>query len=184
METNLTVALILAHLGASFVPWIIVMLAGGGLGYLLATLLRRWFQGHPRALDLMVLLPWRSIAMWIALVMIDTPWMIWVFGLGTRSTIIAIGMALAALFVPWMTSAFLHGWYPASPLRQIGSVVRTSAILAIVLPVFLQAGMGYFIDRVSFDLDTSKMILGYEVLGMMMVGVDLIGGILLLIKGR
>jgi hypothetical protein len=183
VETDLTGSRILVHLGISLVPWLIVMLAGGGLGYLVATLLRRWFQGHPRALDRMVLLPWRSIAILIALVMVNTPLMMWYFGLGTLSASIATGVALSVLFVPWMTSAFLHLWYPASPFRKIGSIVRTSAILAIVLPVFLQMGVGYFIYQTS---GTPEMTLGYEVVGAMMVGVDLISGILLLFikKGK
>jgi hypothetical protein len=184
VETNLTISHILTHLGSSFVPWLVVMTAGGGLGYLFAALLHRWFQGHPRALEFSVLLPWRSIAILIALVMVNTPLMMWYFGLGTGSTIIAIGTALSALFIPWMTSAFLHLWYPdASPFRKIGSIVRTFAILAIVFPVFLQIGVGYFIYQIS---GTPEMILGYGVVGALMVGVDLIGGILLLLikKGK
>jgi hypothetical protein len=187
VETDLTVSLILVHLGISLVPWIIVMLAGGGLAYLLATLLRRWFQGHPRALELMVLLPWRSIASLIALVMINTSLMMWYFGFGTLSASVSTGVALSVLFVPWITSAFLHSWYPTSLFRKIGSIVRTFAILAIVLPVFLQMGMGHFIYQASYDPDMdSKIILGYEVVGALMVGVDLIGGILLLFikKGK
>lgn len=183
METDLTVSHILVHLGISLVPWGIVTLAGGGLGYLAAILLRRWFQGHPHALEASVLLPWRSIAILIALVMVNTPLMIWYFGLGTLSASIATGVALGVLFVPWITSAFLHSWYPTSPPRKIGAIVRTSAILAIVLPVFLQMGVGYFIYQTS---GTPEMIVGYEVVAVMMVGVDLIGGILLLFikKGK
>lgn len=184
METDLTLSRILAHLGLSLVPWLIVMLAGGGIGYLLAILFRRWFQGHPRAFDLMVFLPWRSIAVLIALVAINTPFTIWNFGLDPLSTSVTIGVALSVLFVPWITSIFLYSEYPISTRRKVLSLVRTFTILSIVLPVFLQAGVGYFIYQVSFNLDTPNMILGYEVVGAMMLGVDLIVGLVQYVLGR
>jgi len=115
--------------------------------------------------------------MLIALVAINAPFTVWNFGLGPLSTSITIGVALSVLFVPWITSIFLYSEYPVSTRRKVLSLVRTFAILSVVLPVFLQAGVGYFIYQVSFNLDPPNMILGYEVVGAMMLGVDLVIGL-------
>ena len=46
METDLSLSMILQHLEVSLIPWLIVMVVGGGLGYFFAILLRKWFQDH------------------------------------------------------------------------------------------------------------------------------------------
>jgi hypothetical protein len=179
METNLTFPLLLAYLGISLIPWLIVMLAGGGFGYLLAVLFLRWFKGHQRAFDLMVLLPWRSIAIFIALVVINTPLMVWKFGIGLLSPSLSTGVALFVLFVPFIAHMLLNSWHPISAHGKVVSIVRTFAILSLALSVFLQTtGMGYFIYRASSELDFSKLILGYEVVGVMLLGADLLIGLI------
>ena len=179
METNLTFPLILEHLGVSLIPWLIVMPAGGGFGYLLAVLFLRWFKGRQRAFDLMALLPWRSIAIFIALVVINTPFMVWKFGIGLLAPSLSIGVALFVLFVPFIAHTLLNSWHPISAREKVVSIVRTFAILSLALSVFLQTtGMGYLIYRVSSELDFPKLILGYEVIGVMLLGADLIIGLI------
>jgi hypothetical protein len=179
METNLTFPLLLAYLGISLIPWLIVMLAGGGLGYLLAVLSQRWFKGHQRAFDLMALLPWRSITIFIALVVINTPLMVWKFGIGLLAPSLSIGVALFVLFVPFIAHTLLNLWHPISAHGKVVSIVRTFAILSLALSAFLQTtGMGYFIYRVSSELDFPKLILGYEVVGVILLGTDLIIGLI------
>ena len=178
METDLTLSMILQHLEVSLIPWLIVMVVAGGLGYVFAILLRKWFQGHQRVLNLLVLLPWRSVAIWIALVVIYSPLMVWQFGLGTIAGSVAVGVALSSLIIPWITTTLVRSWVPLSTIGKILSIVRLSAILSIALPVFLNIGMGYFISRGSFDLEIQKMTLGYEVVGAMLLGTDIVLGII------
>ena len=178
METDLTLSMILQHLEVSLIPWLIVMVVAGGLGYVFAILLRKWFQGHQRVLNLLVLLPWRSVAIWIALVVIYSPLMVWQFGLGTIAGSVAVGVALSSLMIPWITTTLVRSWVPLSTIGKILSIVRLSAILSIALPVFLNIGMGYFISRGSFDLEIQKMTLGYEVVGAMLLGTDIVLGII------
>jgi hypothetical protein len=179
METNLTFPLLLAYLGISLIPWLIVMLAGGGFSYLLAVLFLSWFKGRQRAFDLMALLPWRSIAIFIALVVINTPLMVWKFGIGLLAPSLSIGVALFVLFVPFNAHTLLNSWHPISAHGKVVSIVRTFAILSLALSAFLQTtGMGYFIYRVSSELDFPKLILGYEVVGVMLLGADLIIGLI------
>ena len=178
METDLTLSMILQHLEVSLIPWLIVMVVGGGLGYFFAILFRKWFQDHQRVLNLLVLLPWRSVAIWIALVVIYSPLMVWQFGLGTIAGSVAVGVALSSLMIPWITTTLVRSWVPLSTIGKILSIVRLSAILSIALPVFLNIGMGYFISRGSFDLEIQKMTLGYEVVGAMLLGTDIVLGII------
>ena len=178
METDLSLSMILQHLEVSLIPWLIVMVVGGGLGYFFAILFRKWFQDHKRVLNLLVLLPWRSVAIWIALVVIYSPLMVWQFGLGTIAGSVAVGVALSSLMIPWITTTLVRSWVPLSTIGKILSIVRLSAILSIALPVFLNIGMGYFISRVSFDLEIQKMTLGYEVVGAMLLGTDIVLGII------
>jgi len=178
METDLTLSMILQHLEVSLIPWLIVMVVGGGLGYFFAILFRKWFQDHQRVLNLLVLLPWRSVAIWIALVVIYSPLMVWQFGLGTIAGSVAVGVALSSLMIPWITTTLVRSWVPLSTIGKILSIVRLSAILSIALPVFLNIGMGYFISQGSFDLEIQKMTLGYEVVGAMLLGTDIVLGII------
>ena len=178
MGLELTLPLFLSTLLVSLIPWLIVILVSGGLGYPFAILLRRWFQSHPWGLNYLVLLPWRSVAAWIALVVIQTPLIIWQFGLGQISTGIAVGIALSVLILPWMTSTIIRSWYPLSLLPKVLSIFRMSAILSIVLSVLLYAGVGYFLYHASWNSDFHKMITAYQVVGALLLGLDLLFGLI------
>ncbi len=192
-ELTLTLPIVLQHLQVALIPWLIVMLAGGGLSYLLSRPLRSWVNDHPRAPRFLTLIPWRSATIWSALVVIQSPWVIFSFGLGTFSASLSLGIALGLLIIPWLLAASLRSWYRTGTYEKgfsnpnaiewesLLNIVRLSAILSIVLVVFLQAGMGYFIWRSSSTNDFSKMFQGYEVVGLMMVVVDFIFGVIHLV---
>ena len=189
-ELTLTLPMVLQHLQVALIPWFIVILMGGGLNYQLSGPLRSWVNHHPRATRFLTLIPWRSATIWAALVVIQSPWFTFSFGLGTFSASISLGIALGLLILPWLVSASLHSSNQASTYEKgfsnpkaiqresLLNMVRLSAILSIVLVVFLQAGMGYFIWRSSAANDFAKMIQGYEVVGLMMLVVDFIFGVI------
>lgn len=176
MEPSLTLQLILQHLSVSLIPWLIIMVIGGGLGYGFSFLIHRWLYDHKWLLNILVFLPWRSVIIWIALVAIHSPLMIWQFGLGPISASVAIGIALCVFIIPSITVILLQSLYPPSSLGKIMSIARTSAILSIALVVLLDTGMGYYILRVSSSLGFQKIILAYLVVGAMMLGIDLVLG--------
>jgi hypothetical protein len=179
MQTNLTWFIFLQHLGVSLIPWLIVLLVGGGLGYLLATLFHRWFKHHPGAEEIMVLFPWRSLAIFAAFAVIHSSLMAWNFGLPTLVTSNSIAVELFVLFVPWVTYTFLNSWHPAGTRSQVFSLIRTFTVLSLVLPVFLQtAGLGYYIYMAAYWFNVPHVTLGYEVVGAMMFGADLIIGLI------
>jgi hypothetical protein len=187
METNLTLEMILEQLEVSLIPWLIVTVLSLGLGYGLAALLRHWFLGRPRTSHWLELLPWRSVAIWIALIAVNTPITMIQFGLGSvTGGIVGVGVALGSFMIPWVTAEFLHAWFPLSTREKIFSVVRMAAILSMVFPVFLIFGMGFFIYVSNEDVGfPQKMILAYEVLGAMLLATEIVLGIVqFAISGR
>jgi len=59
------------------------------------------------------------------------------------------------------------------------SVARTSAVLSIALVVILSTtGMGYYIHEVSDALDIQRMSIAYGVVAAMLLGVDLVFGLI------
>ncbi len=178
MEPNLSVPLVLQHLYISLIPWLVVMILGGGFGYGFASLLRKWLEGRQSWLNSLSLLPWRSLVTWTAIVVIDSPLMVWKFGLGTPSGSITVGIALGMFIVPWVTYTLLRSWFPLNTPGKLLVIARVAAILSIALQVFLNTGMGYFIAQASYALDLPKMSLGYTVVGVMLFGVDLLFGMI------
>ena len=179
MEPDLTLQLILQHLSVALIPWLIMMPFAGWLGYALAGLIHRQVSAHTRVLKTLVFLPWRAVMIWIALVDINSSLLIWWFGLGTLSASVAIAIALGLLITPLVTLTLLQAWYPPSLIERIMSVARTSAVLSIALVVILlTSGMGYYINQVSAALDIQKMIIAYGAVAAMLLGVDLIFGLI------
>ena len=179
MDANLTLSLIWEHLGVSLIPWLIFMLVGGGLGYLFATLFRHWFQGHPRSFHLIVLLPWRSIVILTTLVVVNTPLMIWNFGLGTLSASLAIGVALRVLihsldyeYTPLFMASHQYAWKGIFGCSNIHySFSGLSCLSANWSGIFHLPG-------ILCARSLSKMTLGYEMVGAMLLGTDLLIGVI------
>ena len=179
MGPDLTLQMILQHLSVALIPWLIMMPFAGGLGYALAGLIRRQVSAHRWILKTLAFLPWRAVAIWIALVDINSFLLIWWLGLGTLSASVTVAIALGLLITPLVTLTLLQAWYPPSLIERIMSVARTSAVLSIALVVILlTSGMGYYINQVSAALDIQKMIIAYGVVAAMLLGVDLIFGLI------
>lgn len=179
MDLELNLSLNLYHLLVSLIPWGIATVVGGGLGYVLAVLLRRWFQNHPHGINYLVLLPWRSIVIWVAHVLIYSPsFLIWQFGLGPFSTGLTVGIVLSLLIIPTSVRVFMRSIFPPNLKEDAISIVRLAAILSIVLTVFLNDGVGYYLNRASSTNDFQKMGLGYEIVGVMLLGIDLLFGLI------
>jgi ABC-type nitrate/sulfonate/bicarbonate transport system permease component len=53
---------------------------------------------------------------------------------------------------------------------------RTLAILAVAIEVLIHFGLGNFLDNAARTLDTLKINQGFAVIGIMMLGLDLLIG--------
>jgi ABC-type nitrate/sulfonate/bicarbonate transport system permease component len=176
METDLTLEMALYHLGISLFATLIAIVLGFGLGYLLTLLLRHWVQRSPGFRNVLVIFPWRAISTWIALIFASSGLMIFEFGLGFPADVISIAGILVVFTIPWMVQAKLSAYFPLSGLGKMISFGRTLAILAVAIEVLIHFGLGNFLDNAARTLDTLKINQGFAVIGIMMLGLDLLIG--------
>jgi polyferredoxin len=122
MEVILSWKLVVGHLFVAFCGWIIMLVVGGGIGDWLAKLIARRQQKHPQGEKFRVLLPWRSIVIFIALFFMRNQFIAHFninLGLGIKSDVTLLAIALTALFIPWSTRAFLRSWGIAAKKNEI-----------------------------------------------------------------
>lgn len=176
METDLSLEMTLYHLGISLFATVIAIILGFGLGYLFTFLLRNGVQRSPGLRNVLVIFPWRSISTWIALIIARSGLMVFEFGLGFPSDVISIAGILVVFIIPWMVQVKLSAYFPLSELGKMISFSRTLAVLAVAVEVLIQFGLGNFLDNAASQLDIPKINQVYAVLGIMMVGLDLLLG--------
>ena len=187
MDRTITLEIVLSHLIVSLIPFLISIFLGVSIGYFIARLIRNLIRTHPNVMPFLVLLPWRSIASWAALVTIYSPFVMftWLFilhyGLGMVPIGISTGLVLLILIIPWSIDAFLKSAYQPDNIRKIFSIFRLSAILSLTIPTFSEIGMGYFVSRSNSSADFQNMKLGYGTVGVLMVVVDILLGFIQLI---
>jgi hypothetical protein len=178
MDTNIW-ANIGDHLVVSLVSWLAVSIVGGGLGYLAAKLLSSWIKRSPDVLPLIALFPWRSIAAWISVYAITSPYVRVRFGIGNASGV----YSMTIVFFAWAIFAFaqtsLHHWFDAPLQARILSTIRTLAILSIALTATTVHGMGFLIVYKGFQgPDFELATQGFEITAILLIVVDVfLGGI-------
>jgi hypothetical protein len=179
MPTELTWSIIVQHLGLSLIPFIIVILAGTGISYLLARLFNSCLVKVPGLKKFMVFVPWRAVAIFMAFAILSSSFLTRNFFLPSLVPGNSNGAILCVLFIPWITDVFLRSWHPRNLREKVFSTIRTISVLSFILPMFLQsAGMGYFIYMAAYWFETTKVNFGYWVLLLMTVVIDLIIGII------
>jgi ABC-type proline/glycine betaine transport system permease subunit len=184
MNGDLTWQLAVYHFGISLFGWLLAILVGGMVGALLSSLLRGWvarFRWFPTYL---AVFPWRAMTALFALVLSRSGWMSWQFGLGFPVDALTIAVLLAIFLIPSVMQTGLRAAYPLSPFTKLVSYARTMAVLAIALPVFLNHGLGNFIERAYALNDGQSVLQGYLMVGLMMLAVDCIFGFAQAYKAR
>ena len=168
-------------------PWFVAVLVGGGLGYVFAVVMRRAYTRRPRLRRASTLLPWRTLAVTLTLIVLSP--LIPVFmGLGT-----AAGATLVALFVlvwalPSTAGAVLDHWYPASLTGRLIGAFRTLATATVAIVILTPAvagsgGAGRLIFQEGWQvLDYPQVVRGFLVVVLLALVIDLLlGGLQLLL---
>jgi hypothetical protein len=177
MPVNLTWLTLLQHMANSLLPWLVVLVVGGGIGFLIARGIHRWAECHPAGRLGLLLIPWRSAAILFAFLVLNSALWSWNFFIPSHFMINNNGLTLMVLFVPWLIHTFLNFHFPKGAWIQVLAVIRTFSIISLVIPVFLQTeGLGHFIFMAAYWFDLTKMKTGYAVLFGMMLSLDLIIG--------
>jgi hypothetical protein len=184
MEPTLNFTNILDHIVVSLLPWIMAMIAGGGIGYLIAFLIKRWTGSNPGIQPLLILFPWRAILAWVALVAVSSPILLFQFGLSLNYQIATNGIVLSMMVIPWAAHYFLHIGIPATRWGKILSIARSVAVLSIGITSILDFGIGFYLRYVSSMGDVQQMNIVFGVEGAMLVGIDVLLGFVQLLVTR
>ena len=166
-----------SHVIVSIVPWIIAVLAGGALGYILAITFRSWIRRSPGIFFYSAIFPWRSIAALISLIAITYPWIQMRYGLGDASGIFSMGIILIAWSVPCTMQAIFQHWFETTLRVRMVSTYRMLAIVSIAITAITLHGTGYMIIYAGLqNLNDAITFQGYALTGGILLIVDLILG--------
>jgi hypothetical protein len=184
MEPTLSFVDVLEHLEISLIPWIAALIIGGGLGYLIAILIRRAVQRFPRIRTFLILFPWRSVIAWIALVAISSPVLLIKYGLGPRSQIATNVTVLFLIVFPWSIQTFLGSWFPSAGGEKAFSIARTLGVLSLTITTILRFGIGIYIERGASLGDLTIMSRGFGIVGVLLLVLDILLGLIQLVVLR
>jgi len=178
----------LDHLLISLVPWLAGTVVGGGLGYACALVARSLFSALPGSRRASMLLPWRTVAVTLALVALVSPIIVIRVGLGRVAGMISVGIFVFAFALPFTVGTLLEHWYP-SPLvvRLIaGSRILATASVAVAIVGCLpgSGGAGALIFQGMRLLDYPQMFRGFSVVALLSLIIDVLLGALQLLFSR
>ncbi len=121
------------HLLISLVPWLAGVAVGGGLGYVCALMARKLFSGLPTLRKASILLPWRTIAVTLPLVLFSP--LVILFGMGQLPAMAWVALCVFEFFLSFTINVLLEHSNPAPfPVRLI-SGARTLAVVSVVLAI-------------------------------------------------
>jgi len=178
----LDTSLIVEHGLISLIGWVFGVIAGGGLGYALAVLVRRLFAAKPGLRKLAILLPWRTVLMTLILPLgFPVLIVIWV-GLGPEAGMISVGLGTFLLALAYTTSTLLQHWHPGSVATRLVAWARTLATATVVFEFFVGVfgggGVGFAVVQYIQLLDYETGLKHCGALIFIMLAFDLLlGGI-------
>jgi ABC-type proline/glycine betaine transport system permease subunit len=167
------------HLLIALVAWIGSLVLGGGVGYLMAHLLRRLMSAMPNNRRIIALVPWRTL-LFILILILWSPFLPTRLGIGTQTGMVMVSLTISLVACPMTMSTFLDNWFPQTLHVRLMVVARALLFLALfaTLGVGLIGGGGagvYLIQQVNL-LEYGKLLQGVLLLGGMALLLDLILG--------
>ena len=170
------------HLLISLVPWLAGVVVGGALGYACALVARSLFSTLPGLRRASILLPWRTVAVSLALVVLS-PFVPVLVGLGTVAGATMVALFVLVFALPFTVVTLLEHWCP-SPLavRLIaGSRILATASVAVAAFTALVAGSGgagALIYEGMRLLDHAQVLRGFSIVVVLALIVDILLGTL------
>jgi ABC-type proline/glycine betaine transport system permease subunit len=178
----------LDHLLISLVPWLAGIVVGGGLGYACALVARSLFSTRPGLRRASMLLPWRTIAMTLALALLS-PFVPILVGLGTvaGATMVALFVFLFAL--PFTISTLLEYWHPSPLVVRLIAGARILAAASVAVAAFTpmvagSGGAGVLIFEGWRLLDYPQVLRGFSLVILLALMIDILLGALQLALSR
>jgi len=147
-KLDISAAGIVVHLLISWIPWLIGIAVGGGLGALCALGNRAVLSARPALRPPSVLLPWRTLVMG-CLIATWSPFLVTLLGLGPITGGIMVGASVCLLAMAFTASTLVENWYPSPLGAHLAAGARTlavaSGLIAAGVGLLGGGGLGYTI---------------------------------------
>ena len=145
-KLDISAAAIVEHVLISWLPWLIGIAVGGGLGALCALGNRAVLSARPALRRPSVLLPWRTLVMG-CLMATWSPFLVTLLGLGPITGAIMVGASVCLLTMAFTTSTLVETWHPSPLGVHLIAGARTlavaSGLIAVGLGLLGGGGLGY-----------------------------------------
>lgn len=147
-KLEIPVTAIVEHLLISWIPWLIGVVVGGGVGLLCARGMRALFSAKPAWRYPSALLPWRTLVM-MFLMAAWSPLIVILLGLGPVAGGVMVGSSVCILAMAFTATTLVENWYP-SPfvVRLIGgarTLVVVSCLIAAGVGQIGGGGLGFYL---------------------------------------
>ena len=126
-ELNISAAAVVEYLLLSWIPWLIGIVVGGGLGALGTLGIRAILSARPALRRPLVLLPWRTLVMWL-LAAVWSPFIVRLLGIGPITGGVMVGGSVCLLAMALAASMLLEHWHPSALGAQFIGGARTLAV--------------------------------------------------------
>lgn len=173
------------HLLISLVPWLAGVVVGGGLGYVCALVARRLFSTRPGLRRASMLLPWRTVAVSLALVVLS-PFVPVLVGLGTVAGATMVALFVLVFALPFTVVTLLEHWYPSPLAVRLIAGCRILATASVAVAAFTalvagSGGAGVLILEGLRLLDHPQMLRGFLIVVVLALMIDILLGVLQLL---
>lgn len=151
-ELNISIAAVVTQVLITWIPWIIGIVTGGGLGVLCGLGIRALLSASPALRRPLMLLPCRTFAMGLLMV-VWSPFIVTILGLGPITGGIMVAGSVCVLAMAFAATTLLEHWYP-SPLRSrlvagIRTLAVASGLIAAGVGLLGGGGLGYIIREAA-----------------------------------
>jgi len=147
-ELNILSTGVVAHFLISGIPWLVGIVAGGGLGVLCALGIHALFSARPELRRPSVMLPWRTLVMGLLMVA-WSPFIVVFLGLGAIAGGAMVGAWVFLLALAFTAATLIEHWHPSPLSVQLIAGARTLAVasgmIAIGVGVIGGGGIGHLI---------------------------------------
>jgi hypothetical protein len=142
-ELDISTAAVVAHVLITWIPWLIGIAVGGGLGVLCGLGIRAIFSARPALRRPLLLLPWRTVVMGLLMV-VWSPVIASLLGLGPIAGGVMVGASVCLLALAFTATMLGERWHPSPLGAQLIGGARTLAVASglIAAGVGLAGGGG------------------------------------------
>jgi hypothetical protein len=181
---GISAAAVMAHLLITWIPWLLGIMVGGGLGVVCGYAIRALFSARPALYRSFPLVPWRTIIMGLQMIVLS-PFILSLLGIGPVAGGIMVGGSIFLLAIAFAATILVEHWYP-SPLKvRLVAGARTlavaSGLIAAGVGLLGGGGLGHLILEAARLLDYGVVSKGLWVIVILALALDLALGLVQMI---